>query len=68
MINHKYKCIFVEVPKTGKLEFHNNKFRIITKATTNTIPNTMMTKRARLLRKNTQKTLSISGTNLENSK
>ena len=43
-----------------------NKFHTETEPTTNTTPNTTMTKLVKSLRKSTQKTLSISVTNLEN--
>ena len=54
------------IQSATKLESHNNNFHIKTKANINTTPNITMTKQEKSLRKNTQKTLSILGINLEN--
>lgn len=54
MINHEHKFIFVHIGKTK------------TKANTNTILNTTMTKLVKLLRKNTQRTLKHLGISLGN--
>ena len=48
-----------------KIGIPNNNFHTKMLQNTNTTPNTTMTKLVQLLRKNTQKTLSISDTNLE---
>ena len=50
----------------GKLEIPKTKLPKEIQQNTNTTPNTTMTKLVQLLRKNTQKTLSISDMNLEN--
>ena len=49
-----------------KLEFHNNNFHIKTNQNTSTILNTTTMKLVKSLRKNMQKILSISDTNLDN--
>jgi hypothetical protein len=54
------------IQSATKLESSDNNSH--TKQNINTIPNTAMMKLVRLLRKNTQKTLSILVTNLENEK